>query len=198
MNEGRGVLDLKTFFRIPQSFLQVRPKRHDIVKVRELGVALDGFLCEGDRFGDAGADDKILEVQHVSEVLFATPAPLTDLFGTKGQCVGPHREWKTGADEFRSSRPLVYGLEAALVDRELVAGDERCEGDSKLIEIAVMHTLYHCFLVLRDRKECHGRLAACGTIVDDKVGKVCRQATLHRGHECSGIIEDFRIRRRLV
>ena len=199
MDERSGVLDLETLFRIPESFLQVGPEGHDVVKVGELWVALDGFLCEGDRLGDAGADDKELEVEHVGEIFFVGSAPLADFLGTDRQGIGPHGERETGADEFRSAGELVDGLEAALVDGELVAGDELGEGESEFVEIAVMCTLYHRLLVFGGGTESHGGFAACGAIVDNELGKVIREATLHGVHEDARIVEqDLGIRGGLV
>ena len=169
-----GVLDLETLFRVPESFLQVGPEGHDVVKVGEFGVALDGFLCEGDGLGDAGADDKELEVEHVGEVFFVGPAPLADFLCTDGQGVGPHGEWETGTYEFGFAGDLIDGLEAALVNGELVARDEIGEGETEFIKIAAMCTFYHCVLIFGGGTEGHGRFAACGTIVDDEFGKMVR------------------------
>ena len=138
VDKRRSVLDLESLFRVPESFLQICPEGHDVVKIGELGVALDGFLGEGDRLGEARADDEELEIKHVGEVFLVGPAPLADLFGTEGQCVGPHREWETTTDELGFASTRVDGLEAALVDGELVAWDQFGEGESQLVEITMM------------------------------------------------------------
>lgn len=90
MYERRGVLD--TLFSVPERLLQVGAEREDVVKVRELGVALDGLFGKGDRIGGACAHDEELEVEQVCEVFFAGYAPLPDLFGTDGKRIAPHGE----------------------------------------------------------------------------------------------------------
>ena len=174
VNKRRGVLELETLFRVPESFLQVLSERHDVIKVGEPGVALDGFLGEGGRLGEARAHDKEFEVEHVRKVFFLRLAPLANLFGAQGQRVGPHSEREPSAHKFTPAGALIEGLEAALVDGELVARNQFGQRESKFVKITVLDALYHRFLEFCDGAKGDRRFATGSTIVDNEIGKVIR------------------------
>ncbi len=187
LNEWRGGFAFQTLLRRAQTLHAVRRQRDCVVKVRVIGVALDGFFRKADSVGDALLHNRVLDVQDVGHVLLPGVLLVPDRARTMWQRVGPHLEREAEVVDVSPSRFRILRLKHAVGDGKFSLEDKLRLLQPECVQVKRPDAFQHRALELARAGERQIHFAAVLPVVHADVAEVRRHAALDRRHEPVGI-----------